>query len=640
MNKGRQWIAACWLAVLGSGAAAAADRAPPEVTIDPGGVPPAVLQAVSRSVNHIAALSQDQDGGEIDRLRRRARDVTLTALATEGYFMPEVTLEANTDELGETWDITIRPGERAVIRRLELLFEGAITGPEFEARRRGLRERWGLPVGQPFRNGAWETSKRELLTSVADVDFALARMRTSQASVDPEAATVDLEVVIASGPKVLLGELELDGFEDVPSSLVSRYVRYSPGTTPYDRRQLIRWQQELQRTVFFSGVEIELDTRSVIRSMSDDNVAVEPTGDAVTAAATASAAVAVAATGEASAPQGGRFARFMASEVAVVPLSVTVIEAPRHRLDIALGLDSDVGPRAELMYRQNVVAGRSLELQTGIGLNRYRQMAFADIHLPPNPRGYLDKFGTLIEHQDIQGQDVQRVAGGWVRSQTRHGAGDSRVEYETTLGLIGSYERVRYADVRYSLPSVVASYEWLRRDVNNKYDPREGNLIALGAGLGSALNGFHPFSRLKARGQMWWPVGERDVFTIRGEVGKVWANDNTRTPADFGFRTGGARTIRGYRYLSLGEEVNGAVIGANALAVASVEYDHYFTEMWGFGVFVDAGDAASTFRDMDIAVGVGAGLRIRTPAGPIFVDLAYALRDKRLRLNFSLGIAF
>src|SRR5690606_5050846 len=110
--------------------------------------------------------------------------------------------------------------------------------------------------------------------------------------------------------------------------------------------------------------------------------------------------------------------------------------------------------------------------------------------------------------------------------------------------LIGSYERVRYADVNYSLPSLVATYEWLRRDVNNKYDPREGNLIALGAGLGTSLNGLRPFSRLKARGQVWWPVGERDVFTIRGEVGKVWANDNTRIPADFGFRTGGARTIR------------------------------------------------------------------------------------------------
>jgi len=43
---------------------------------------------------------------------------------------------------------------------------------------------------------------------------------------------------------------------------------------------------------------------------------------------------------------------------------------------------------------------------------------------------------------------------------------------------------------------------------------------------------------------------------------------------------------------------------------------------------------------MKLATGVGAGLRVRTPAGPLSVDLAYALRDKNIRLHFSLGIAF
>lgn len=60
----------------------------PEVIVDPGGVPPAALQAINSAVDAIARLSEDQDGGEIDRLRRRARDATLAALATQGYFTP------------------------------------------------------------------------------------------------------------------------------------------------------------------------------------------------------------------------------------------------------------------------------------------------------------------------------------------------------------------------------------------------------------------------------------------------------------------------------------------------------------------------------------------------------------------------
>jgi translocation and assembly module TamA len=55
---------------------------------------------------------------------------------------------------------------------------------------------------------------------------------------------------------------------------------------------------------------------------------------------------------------------------------------------------------------------------------------------------------------------------------------------------------------------------------------------------------------------------------------------------------------------------------------------------------VDAGDAAQSFGDMDMAVGYGVGARVRTPAGPLFLDVAYGQRDHSVRLNFSLGIAF
>src|SRR5690606_32659589 len=120
-------------------------------------------------------------------------------------------------------------------------------------------------------------------------------------------------------------------------------------------------------------------------------------------------------------------------------------------------------------------------------------------------------------------------------------------------------------------------------------------------------------------------------LTVRGEVGRIWSDKNTRVPDDFGFRTGGARSIRGYRYLSIGEHRDDAVVGAATLAVASIEYDHYFDERWGMGVFVDAGDAAESFGEMKLHLGYGAGLRVRTPAGPIFLDVAYGQERHDLR---------
>lgn len=638
-------------------APAQAQQSRPEVTIDPGGVPPTVLQAVTTSVNHIVSLSQDQDGGEVDRLRRRARDVTITALATEGYFSPTVTLEAGSDVGGETWDIVIEPGERSVVSSVNLDFHGAITGPRFVQRVQSLKDGWSLSEGEPFRNEQWSTAKRDLLAGISQTDFAMARLRSSQARVDVEAARVDLTVNVASGPQVILGELQTEGLRRVPESLIRRYVRYEPGVTVYDRRQLVGWQQEMQSTVFFSSVDVRLASQAgqratpaqaadqaaesagagdldAVRPARAENDGEDEDDDAATDTKQQPDAEQVT-------TNGLRYSERMELDTLTVPVQVAVMEAPARRVGLALGVDSDVGLKAEGTYQKQIVWGLPLEVQAGLGLDRKRQRGYFDIYLPPDPRGYRDKFGVLAERHDLSGQRLRRVGLGAERTQTRQAAGDSRVEFETRTGLLVAYDRVDIdGGDSYTLPSAVATFSWLRRDVDSKYNPREGHLIELGAGAGSALNRVQPFTRLQARGQYWWPIGKRDLVTVRGELGKVWARDDLRIPSDFGFRTGGARTIRGYRYLRLGLEEGDAIIGAPALAVASVEYQHFFTDTLGMGVFVDAGDAARSFGELDIALSVGGGLRVRTPAGPIFVDLAYAARDKRVRLNFSLGIAF
>ncbi|WP_232607058.1 autotransporter assembly complex protein TamA, partial [Photobacterium phosphoreum] len=163
--------------------------------------------------------------------------------------------------------------------------------------------------------------------------------------------------------------------------------------------------------------------------------------------------------------------------------------------------------------------------------------------------------------------------------------------------------------------------------------------IDLGLGAGITLDKSEPFYRAGLRAQSWWPIGRYDVLTLRGEIGKVWSKTD-RLPNDFGYRTGGARSIRGYRYQSIGIPQGDAIMAAPALAVASVEYTHYFTPDYGMNVFVDVGDAAPSFGQMKWHWGYGVGAAVRTPAGPFFVDLAWGQRDKRMRLHLSLGIAF
>ncbi|HWK62148.1 MAG TPA: BamA/TamA family outer membrane protein [Eoetvoesiella sp.] len=584
------------LVLLAFGWVQGAQAAAPEVTIDPGGVSPQALQAIVGAVDVITRLAEDQDGGELSRLRRRAREATLSALETQGYFSPTVVLEVGEDAMGETWDITIKPGERTKVDAVDLDFSGQIADPRFRARVDMLKKSWPLTQGMPFINEQWHDAKTDLIDSVSRKDFYLARVTQSQATVMADEAKADLHVAVDSGPRVRMGEVEVIGLKRVPRELIDRYVQYKPGE-PYDQEKLDEWQQALQSTSFFRGAFVSLDSAPEHRVTLPDG------------------------------------------EVQM-PLQVRVSEAPARRFSTSLGVDSDNGVRAEALYRQNVVFGQPIWIETGVGVDKNRQRAFYDVNLAPTLSGYKDSVGVLLDHSDIEGVDNRRAGLGWTRTRESKAGGRSRVEYETRWGLVAAYDKTAIDGAEtYEVPSLVGTWQGLRRDVNDKYDPREGNLVVLGLGSGVTLDRGEGFYKAGLRAQQWWPVGKWDVLTLRGEVGKVWSK-TSRLPDDFGYRTGGARSIRGYRYDSLGLSRGSAVVGAPALAVGSIEYMHYFTKQFGMSVFVDAGDAAESFGAMKIAVGYGVGAIMRTPAGPFEVDVAYAQRDRKLRIHFSMGIAF
>jgi translocation and assembly module TamA len=111
-------------------------------------------------------------------------------------------------------------------------------------------------------------------------------------------------------------------------------------------------------------------------------------------------------------------------------------------------------------------------------------------------------------------------------------------------------------------------------------------------------------------------------------------------PSRYLFRTGGSTSVRGYAFESLGVDVGNAVVGGRVLAVASAEYTHMLTDTWGIAGFIDAGNASDTLSDFDAKVGYGAGVRWRTPIGPLALDIAYGRDTEEYRVHFLVGFSF
>ncbi|MES1162576.1 MAG: BamA/TamA family outer membrane protein, partial [Rhizobacter sp.] len=139
------------------------------------------------------------------------------------------------------------------------------------------------------------------------------------------------------------------------------------------------------------------------------------------------------------------------------------------------------------------------------------------------------------------------------------------------------------------------------------------------------------------------PFGNAWYGTARVEAGQVFARDTFGVPDTMLFRAGGDDSVRGYGYRTLAPDIDGVTVSARSLFTTSLEIarpisPRYPAYWWA--AFIDAGNAADRFAELHPAVGVGVGLRWRSPVGPLRVDLAYGERVRQFRMHFSVGIAF
>jgi len=134
-------------------------------------------------------------------------------------------------------------------------------------------------------------------------------------------------------------------------------------------------------------------------------------------------------------------------------------------------------------------------------------------------------------------------------------------------------------------------------------------------------------------------ISLRNRFILRGNAGGTRTEEFNKLPTSIRFFAGGAQSVRGYAYNSLGPvDESGKVVGGKYLLVGSAEFEHSFMNKWSVAAFYDVGNAIDSIND-DMAKGAGIGLRWKSPIGPVRVDLARALslEGKPWRIHINIG---
>jgi translocation and assembly module TamA len=521
-------------------------------------------------------------------LLRKVPSEVRGALEPFGYYDPTVDAQVQRDGDAVTVVVSVQPGEPVLVRGRDLGITGAASADTALMRR---LERFRPREGQPFHHGVYEDSKAAMDRALAERGYFDAELVVHEVTVSRAARTADIQLAWTSGDRYTLGEARFEGHEFRPG-LLENLVPWQPGT-PFEQSKLLALQRSLAELDYFSAIDITPEPDEAVDQQ--------------------------------------------------VPVKVALAMGKRSIYSAGLRAGTDTGLGVTAGLERRWVNDRGHKFRALASLAQRRNDVTVQYRIPAFK--WLDGWYGLaasVREEPIDLVDSQLVELVGSRSGK---LGEWDLVAAINLRRERFEDSVSGQDYSYSslvFPSLWA--QWVRTD--DLLYPRRATGVTLElrggtTGLGSDID----FVQFSASGHWIRGLGRRDRLLLRAEAGTTVSDDFDQFPPSLRFYAGGDRSVRGYAYREIGEvfvDANGnrSVIGGKHLVVASVEYERMFTREWGGAVFVDAGDAFDSVDAYEWEVGVGFGVRWRSPVGPVRVDIAHGLGDaarSSLRLHFNIG---
>ncbi len=539
---------------------------------------------------YLPLITQQQDE-ELDKeqvgfLAEETPDNVKTMLKTKGYFNGSVNVQDN----GSSYTVAVNPGPRTKIDNVSVAILGDILSDDNLAEYyQKAMANWQQPVGEYFDQDGWSGSKTSVLSAVTRKKYPLAKLSNTQATVNPNNNTADLNVTVESNRPIYFGDFEITGTRRYPENVVAGLARFKPGA-PYNLDLLLDFQQALEQNGHYSGASVQADFDRL---------------------------------------QGDR-----------VPVKVNVTEVKRHKLETGIRYDSEYGLGGRIGYDYYNLFNKGYIGSVVWDMDKYETTLAAGISQPRNSEGKYWTTNTSYNRSTTQNLEKRALTSGIWRVRDRNGI-------ESRLGIEFITEDRKVPDTNYDLGrshATMLTASWKRQNIETELRPENGYYLdgKIGVTLGKLLSST-AMARATARaGYFYTPENKKlGTFIVRGQAGYVYAREGENVPSSLMFRTGGASSVRGYELDSIGlAGPNNSVLPDRALLVGSLEYQFPITKSVSGAVFHDVGDAAGNFKRMSMKHGTGLGVRWFSPVAPFSFDVAYGHQDKKIRWHISLGTRF
>ncbi|MCB1680163.1 MAG: BamA/TamA family outer membrane protein [Halioglobus sp.] len=540
------------------------------------------------------------------------------ALEPFGYYRPRIEAQLTAPRRdGGVWRVRYRvaAGERVPVTQLRIAFDGAgATDPQLSQ----LAATLPLQQAQGLDHRRYEQARRELMQGVQNAGYRDASLTEHRVAVDLRDYTAQVTLRVATGARYVIGAIDFE-HSRFRAEYLARYLLLRPGD-PYNSGALAAQRRALSASGHFRRVEI------------------------------------LPLPAPADAPH-------------TVPLRIHLETFPANRYRGRLGWGTDTGAGVMLDWNRRYVGGRGQHFNAGVALVDERRKLAGDLNyvMPLDPLTHSSiTLGARHESKDLTYSDVELDEGGKTRIATnllsaswqrpKLAWGGFEVTPRAGLSLVEeNYDvfEVLFGNLPASAQQVIidfigaAAHDTLTPDFEavvpnlrlnlrrsdaalfiHRGDSVELSLLGAARSLGSNI------SFWQASLKTWHirPAGERGRLLLRSDLGysdarsrEVLGVNFNAMPEYYEFRAGGVRSVRGYSFETLFPD--DAITGGKHQLVGSIEYEHEIIPQWSAAAFVDAGNAFNHWDDYNAKIGVGIGLRWRSPVGLARLDLGVPLDD-------------
>ena len=439
-----------------------------------------------------------------------------------------------------------------------------------------------LQKGSNFNHIKYEELKSSLANLAAERGYFDARFIEHRVEVNLKSNEAHVFLNYDGGKRYHFGEISLK--QDVlEHELLQRYVPFKVGA-PYTHKALLDLQQALNDSDYFNNVEV-----------SSDKIDVE------------------------------------SNEVRVV---VKLTPRKRNRYSIGVGYGTDTGARAKLGWDIPRINKSGHRLNTEIKVSEIGYGVGAQYRVPVfNPRTDQMVYSAGVVNEKTTSSDstiskigaaLNRNLGLWRQSLA--------LNYQQEEFIVATDRGIS----KLLMPSINYSRTW-GRDIIYTLDGLRFDIGLRGAS--SELLSDQSFMQLQGGIKAISSFGKSHRIITRGRLGTTLTDDFHQLPSSVRFFAGGAQSVRGYSYQSLGpKDINGEVVGGKHLMIGSVEYEYSLSNKWGFALFYDAGNAYDNLEDK-LEHGAGFGFRWKSPIGAVRFDFASAISipEQPWRLHINIG---